>query len=232
MNDALTVVIPNSFLEKAKGTDKALIVGFILDETASMGAVVDETISGFNEYLDTLQAQSEKEDLPIALSLTKFNAEKIKTLPFERLGKVARLNRKNYVPTANTPLYDAVGQTIRSFESALSLLGANTNDLRILFVIQTDGEENFSREWTKEKIQKLIKDKEKDGWQFAFLAADQDAWLAGHGMGMASPGNTMSYDSAFTKDAFHNAALSTVAYASSGSRKTETFWDKDDDQKP
>jgi len=40
-------------------------------------------------------------------------------------------------------------------------------------VVVTDGQENSSREFRKDQIEKMIKAKtEKDGWQFVFLSAD------------------------------------------------------------
>ena len=47
---------------------------------------------------------------------------------------------------------------------------------QIMFVIITDGEENSSREYSAKSIKDLIKQKkEKDAWEFVFLAANIDA---------------------------------------------------------
>lgn len=37
-----------------------MLVNFVLDETGSMGVVRDTTISGFNEYVETLAEKSNK----------------------------------------------------------------------------------------------------------------------------------------------------------------------------
>jgi hypothetical protein len=50
--------------------------------------------------------------------------------------------------------------------------------------IMTDGEENSSREYTRAAIFKLITDKEKEGWAFAYLGANQDAWAASESIGI------------------------------------------------
>jgi len=47
---------------------------------------------------------------------------------------------------------------------------------KVLFVITTDGMENASREYTHDKIKKMIRhQKEKYGWDFMFLGTNKDA---------------------------------------------------------
>ena len=48
-------------------------VSFVLDETGSMQSVKEQTISGFNEYIETLK----KDTKNIKFTLTKFNTEKV-----------------------------------------------------------------------------------------------------------------------------------------------------------
>ena len=45
-----------------------------------------------------------------------------------------------------------------------------------MFVIITDGMENASRYYSKERVKSMIEyEKEKYGWEFLFLAANMDA---------------------------------------------------------
>ncbi|WP_051123232.1 hypothetical protein [Paenisporosarcina sp. HGH0030] len=47
---------------------------------------------------------------------------------------------------------------------------------KFIFVITTDGMENASREFTHEKVKKLIKNQEeKQKWEFIFIGANMDA---------------------------------------------------------
>ena len=47
---------------------------------------------------------------------------------------------------------------------------------KVIFVISTDGLENSSREFTKQKVKELIKhQQEKYGWEFIFLGANINA---------------------------------------------------------
>jgi len=48
----------------------------------------------------------------------------------------------------------------------------------------TDGEENSSTEYTRAAIFKLIRDREKEGWAFVCLGANQDTWAASESIGI------------------------------------------------
>ena len=63
----------------------------------------------------------------------------------------------------------------------------------VIFVIITDGDENTSREYTKEAVNKMIDTLTKEeGWKFLFLAANQDTIAAGGSIGI-SASNSMTY---------------------------------------
>jgi hypothetical protein len=63
---------------------------------------------------------------------------------------------------------------------------------KVIFVIQTDGQENSSKIYSEQKIREMIKHQgDVYGWTFTFLGADQDAWS--NSLGIAK-GNTISYD--------------------------------------
>ncbi len=71
-----------------------------------------------------------------------------------------------------------------------------------MFIILTDGQENSSKDWKREAIFDLIASKrEKDGWEFVFLGADQDAYESGAQIGVP-PGNSLSYASARSASAY------------------------------
>lgn len=196
-------------------------VSFILDETGSMDSVKQQTISGFNEYVGTMKREKNAKD--IRFTLTQFNSEKIDVVyDSKKLDKVSPLSDKTYQPNYMTPLYDAIGLTITSMERKL-----NGKDQKALVVIQTDGLENDSKEYSQKKIFKLIEKKKKKGWTFAFLGADQDAWLASRGLGI-SRGNTLSYKSAETNAAFRSVAAASALYSRSGGlMKRNLFSEKD-----
>ena len=76
------------------------IVSFLLDRTGSMDSIKDETIGGFNAYLDALQAEAG--DL-VVFTLLQFDSQSIDTLySGARLSDVERLTPQTYQPRAYT----------------------------------------------------------------------------------------------------------------------------------
>jgi hypothetical protein len=76
------------------------IVSFLLDRTGSMATIKDETISGFNVYLDTLEREAG--DL-VAFTLLQFDSRSIDTLyAGSKLSEVQRLTPETYQPRAYT----------------------------------------------------------------------------------------------------------------------------------
>lgn len=196
-------------MKKAKKENKTL-VSFVLDETGSMQTCKQATISGFNEYVESLSRKTKG----TVFQLTRFNSEKVDTSKPVPIGDAEKLTDKNYQPDHNTPLYDAIGKTINALGSPRE---------RVLFVIMTDGEENSSQEFTRDSIFKLIKEKEKENWSFVFLGANQDSWETGRSIGLAK-GNTANFDTKNMKGAMSSLAGQTVCFCNSASRTTTRFF--------
>jgi hypothetical protein len=195
---------------------KPLVICFILDETRSMEAIKSETISGFNEYLEILK--KEESSKCALFALTKFNSDKIELMydgiPLEN---VEPLSEQNYHPVAITPLYDAIGKTINSLKT-------KNEASPVLMVIQTDGQENASREFSTKMIRELIEERQNAGWTFAFLGADIDAYTAGSAIGI-SEGNTASYFGKESLAAFRKVARAATNYTTTGGTQTDKFFD-------
>ncbi len=186
-----------------KPTKKGTLVTFILDESGSMDSCKTDTIGGYNQYIKKLQADGKD----ILFSLTKFDSMHItRVLDGTNVKEVPALTDKTFTPGASTPLYDAIGKTIQ---------GTNETKRNIVCIIMTDGEENSSTEHTKATVEKLIKEKTKQGWTFVYLGANQDAWAVGQGMGIAK-GNVKNYDVTKTKGVFGALAGATNSYSLRG----------------
>lgn len=197
---------------------KKMFISFILDETGSMQSVKEATISGFNEYMETLKGGDDAGR--VRFTLTKFNSEKVEVVHANvTLDEVAELTAETYQPASLTPLYDAIGHTIRTLEGRL--VGKKRN---VLVVIQTDGAENASKEFTQKGIFDLIREKKAADWTFVFLGADQDAWETGALLGM-DRGNVISYASGKTRQTLGRTAAATLSYVSSGGAATRQFFD-------
>ena len=86
----------------------------ILDRTGSMEPIRDDTIGGFNTFLDKQQQQPGE----ATMTLVQFDSQD----PYEIIHhwqdvqKVTPLSRETYVPRARTPLFDAMGRGINDLE--------------------------------------------------------------------------------------------------------------------
>jgi uncharacterized protein YegL len=191
----------------------SLKVIFLLDESGSMSSCKNQTISGFNEYTQTLQKEKKK----ISVSLTKFNSYGVNIVYSNvPVSNVQPLTNETYQPNGNTPLYDAIGKTVNK----------DKENKKTLFIILTDGEENSSKEYQKDAIVNLIKEQEKTGWSFVYLGADQNAWGHAQGLGL-HVGNVMSYDSGNTEKMYSCLAGQTIGYARSSGMHTKNFFGED-----
>jgi predicted GTPase len=83
------------------------------------------------------------------------------------------------MPRGNTPLRDAVGKGIVITGERLAALSEDERPATVIFVIQTDGHENASREYTQDQVNAMINEQtEKWGWTFVFMASGPTAWGA------------------------------------------------------
>jgi Mg-chelatase subunit ChlD len=146
----------------------------ILDRTGSMESIRDDTIGGFNAFLNEQKQQPGK----ATLTLVQFDSQD----PYEvihqvkTIKEVPELTKETYVPRATTPLLDAIGRGINDLEKCIADMKEDARPSKVVFVVITDGQENASREFRRDQILKMINEKEKQhGWQFVFLSADLDA---------------------------------------------------------
>jgi hypothetical protein len=86
----------------------------------------------------------------------------------------------------STALLDAVGKTINNIGLALSNTAEEDRPANVLFVIITDGEENASKEFTREKVKEMVEHQTNVyKWEFVFLGANIDAFRSAGNIGIA-----------------------------------------------
>jgi len=147
-------------------------IAYLLDMSGSMSPHTEAAISSFNEFL---REQQEVEGIA-RLSLVLFDDQY--ELPIDNLpvSEVTCLDTEAYRPRGSTALLDAVGRTIRAFRKRIKALPKQKRPDQVIFAIFTDGLENASRKYTWLDIAEMIqKRQKKNGWEFLFLAAGQDA---------------------------------------------------------
>lgn len=148
-------------------------IAVVLDRSGSMSSVLDATIEGFNAFLS-----KQKETAGEAtMTLVQFDDKYEVNYENRPLKDVPLLSRETFIPRGWTALLDAVGKTINSVGEQLRKLPESERPEKVIVVIQTDGQENKSSEFTASQIQKMIAhQREKYDWQFVFLGANIDAF--------------------------------------------------------
>ncbi len=151
---------------KHKGTDEIVC---IVDRSGSMNSIREEAQGGLNGFIED-QKKVGKANLTIVQFDNEINCV---------CDKVNLTEAEKYVlkPRGMTALLDAIGYVISDKEKYTSKGG------KTIVVVLTDGDENCSKEWNKDKIFKLINERKEDGWEFMFLAAGQDAISTAIGYG-------------------------------------------------
>ena len=145
---------------------------FILDRSGSMGGLEADTIGGFNAMI----AKQKKEAGEAWVSTVLFDNDTEVIHDRVRLSDVPKLTEDEYYVRGCTALLDAVGKAIHHIGNVHKYARREDVPERTLFVITTDGMENASREYTYDKVRRMIeRQKEKYGWEFLFLGANIDA---------------------------------------------------------
>ena len=145
---------------------------FILDKSGSMGGLEADTIGGFNSMLEKQKAIDGGCDITTVLFDNSYE------LLHDRIDikAVKAITKKEYYIGGSTALLDAIGRTIHKIDNAQKNTTEEYRAENVMFVIITDGEENSSREYSAERVKRLIeKQKKRYGWEFIFLGANIDA---------------------------------------------------------
>lgn len=212
------------------GTETIIsLVAAVIDESGSMSGVTVETINGYNTFVADVQAEQAGKEAYVSTFLFDlghtYSDGQAVMRPLVRtiqdavpLAQAVPLTTDTYRPNGSTPLYDAIGIAIRSIDESCKTKGIN----KVTLIIQTDGAENASKEFSHKAVTDLIKDRQDKGWQIVFMGADlANAHNIGVNLGVMAS-NSMGYSKGKTKEAFSAMSASTVAYRSSMNASLET----------
>jgi len=132
-------------------------------------------------------------------------------------------------PRGMTALYDAVGLKIDSFGRELEKLPENKRPEKVIFVIATDGQENSSKEISRDALAERIKhQQEVYKWDFTFIGANQDAVLTARELNI-NEGSAITFDASKTGAANVLRSMNTyVAASRAGSEAVYTAFDREE----
>lgn len=144
----------------------------ILDRSGSMSGLEADTIGGFNSMIE----KQKKEDGEAYVSVLLFDDRSEVLYDRVDIRKIEPMNdRQDYVRGC-TALLDAVGGAIRHIANVHKYAREEDVPEKTIFIITTDGMENASRQYSYDKLQRMIeRQKECYHWEFMFLGANIDA---------------------------------------------------------
>lgn len=166
-------------------TSVALAV--VVDRSGSMHSIAEDAEGGVNAFVAEQRAQPGGG----RLLLTQFDDAFDVVVDWVPLDEAPEYS---LAPRGRTALLDAWGRTVVLLEERLETTPVGERPERVVVVVVTDGLENASVDWTRKGVEELTKRKqERDGWQFVFLAAGQDAIATASALGIPA-GASLTYD--------------------------------------
>lgn len=194
---------------------------FIIDKSGSMHPLVEDTIGGFNSFVESQKALDGKAYLTTVLfsnGITKIHDR-------VDLNEIQPMTKEQYVTGGQTALLDAIGATINSTQKRVDDSEPDNRPTKVICAIITDGEENSSKVYKKENIETMIKHQTMcHNWEFIFLGATMDTVQDAIEMGIV---NTVTYtaNSIGTRSAYAalNNAVETVRKTGNIDKSWESY---------
>lgn len=182
----------------------------IIDRSGSMSSLTNDVIGGLNTFITEQQKEGGSHVSIVQFDHIYGDPQSWRT----PVKEVPLFDGKSYSPRGSTALFDAIGRTISKMKE---MKASGEVKGKVMFVIQTDGEENSSQEIrTKEQLTSLIDDaRNNEGWEFIFLGADLAAFNQGNSLGFAGQNTTLVQKNAVgVNNSYVYAAAMTRGYRS------------------
>ena len=162
---------------KNESTAKTRVYNIIiLDKSGSMNSIRKEAIDGCNETIGSIRAAQKRhhDTQDHYISLAAFCECGIDMIYDKTpIDEAETLTWEKYSPCCMTPLFDAIGNTVKRMETYTKSIEEFV-ETSVLVTIITDGYENASKEWNSLEVKKLIEACKEQGWMFSFIGASED----------------------------------------------------------
>lgn len=181
-------------------------VYMLLDRSASMSSRWEETLGSINTYVEDLT--KEKKGTKAKITLALFDLQGVPTFDVIRESVKASewkpVETTEAYPRGWTPLNDSIGKIVS--------LAEKNNPKKAVMVIMTDGEENSSREMSRDQAKAALERCRQKKWQVVFLGVDFDADQQASGYG-TSFNQTVNMAPGHYAATMRGLAGQTMAYA-------------------
>ena len=155
---------------------------FIIDRSGSMSGLESDTIGGFN----SLVKKQKKEDGQCYVSTVRFSDRSKVIHDRVSISDIKEMTEDDYCPNGCTALIDAIGGAIKHISSVHRYIRPEDVPEHTMFVITTDGLENSSHNYSSKEVKKMVREKEKEGWEFLFIGANIDSVETAQSFGISS----------------------------------------------
>ncbi len=195
---------------------------FILDRSGSMSGLESDTIGGFNSMVE----KQKKEQGEAIVSTVLFDDTSEVLHDRVKIEDIAPLTDKDYYVRGCTALLDAIGGAIHHIGNVHKYAREEDVPEHTLFVITTDGMENASRSYSKERVKQMIeRQKAKYGWEFIFLGANIDAVETARSFGISAD-RAANYNNDSVGTALNYEAISRAISSVRSSKPLDSDWKK------
>ncbi len=195
---------------------------FILDRSGSMAGLEDDTVGGFNSMVE----KQRKLEGDAFISTVLFDGVSEVIHDRVAISEIKPLTREEYYVRGCTALLDAIGGAIHHIMNIHKYARDEDVPEHTVFVITTDGMENASREYSAERVKKMIEQqKEKAGWEFLFLGANIDAVGTAASVGIGAD-RAVDYCSDSTGTQLNFSVLSDAITSVRSSAPLKSDWKK------
>ena len=134
------------------------------------------------------------------------------------VAELVDLDAHTYQPRGSTPLLDALGTLIETIDRRTT---ADPDEFQLVAVI-TDGHENASERFTRNRIADMVTARSDAGWAFVFLGANIDSFGEAHAMGMKrGQAADWEHTGAGVRDGFDMLSTSSVMLRGAAGRQAK-----------
>lgn len=162
-------------------------ITLVIDRSSSMEAIKAKAEAGINGFINDQKKQPGEANLTLVHFDTEFDF-------IHRGTPISQVGHYHLEPQGRTALLDAVGKTVIETGKRLAALPEAERPGLVIFVIMTDGEENSSHSFSRERIWKMVEHQQNVyNWQFTYLGANQDAFAEATRLGIRDDQGTANF---------------------------------------